>query len=313
MAQKRWSKGKGKKSGQFRKSARPDDIASDESQLSLDISRKASGPPQTPAPRSLGRRLWEVFSRKASGPPQTPAPATQLRTDDCDWEKFGQHEYVERNYGEALDADLEIIEKLASFYESTPSGGDHIEIGAGPNLYPLMAAAKHRDSVHVTDVGASNLEYVQSEMTRGLGDVWHRWHGRLRDVGGGYDTNDEMVERLREVCTYEQMSVLDIPDNSYDSSSMMFVAESMTNDYDEFATALQRSVRCVRPGGSFSVALMLNSQGYNAGDEEFPAVPVTPDDVKAIIGPEASEAEYSEIDFNVREGHEGMLLVTGRR
>ena len=120
-----------------------------------------------------------------------------------------------------------------------------------------------------------------------------------------------MVQRLRDICTFEQISVLDISENSYDSSSMMFVAESMTNDLGEYGEALLKSVRCVRPGGSFAVALMLNSHGYNAGDATFPAVPVKPQEIKALIDPEASEVEYSEISFNVREGHEGMLLVTG--
>ena len=122
-----------------------------------------------------------------------------------------------------------------------------------------------------------------------------------------------MAQRLRSVCTLEQVSVLDIPEDRYDSSSMMFVAESMTNDSQEFADALLKSVRCIRPGGSFAVALMLNSQGYSTGYVTFPAVPVGTHDVKAVIDPEAPEAEYSRIDLNVREGHEGIMLVTGYR
>ena len=87
----------------------------------------------------------------------------------------------------------------------------------------------------------------------------------------------------------------------------------MTSDYDEFSCALQRSVRCLLVGGSFAVALMLNSQGYNAGKTVFPAVSVTAGDAKTIIDPEASGVSYREINFNVREGHEGILLATGYR
>ena len=235
-----------------------------------------------------------------------------MRNSDCEWEKFDQREYVERNYGEALQADFVVLRKLARFYETTPTGGEHVEIGSGPNLYPLMVAAKHRDRIHVTDIAESNLNYVQSELISGLTDIWRRWHSRLRQLQGGYQTDDEMVQRLRDICTFEQISVLDLPAHSYDSSSMMFVAESMTNDLGEYGDALLKSVRCVRPGGSFAVALMLKSHGYNAGDASFPAVPVRPPEIKALIDPEASEIEYSEISFNVREGHEGMLLATGR-
>ena len=236
-----------------------------------------------------------------------------MRNTQCDWESFGQQEYVEKNYDEALQADKIILGQLADFFATAPTGGQHIEIGSGPNLYPLMAAAKHRDRIVVTDIATSNLAYIKSEIDSGLSELWKRWHSRLQQLQGGYDTDSEMVSRLRDVCAYEQVSVLDLPEGCYDSCSMMFVAESMTSDFDEFSCALQRSVRCLRPGGSFAVALMLNSQGYNAGEAVFPAVPVTADDAKTIIDPEASGVSYREIDFNVREGHEGILLSTGHR
>ena len=193
-----------------------------------------------------------------------------------------------------------------------PCGGDHTEIGAGPNLYPLMAAARHRDRVHVTDIAESNLRYVQSELDQGFSATWKRWHSALRAVGGGYDTDEAMVRRLCEICTFDQVSVLDLPEGCYDSCSMMFVAESITNDVAEFAAALLQSVRCVRVGGSFVVALMLNKPGY-AGDATFPAVPVTRSDVETLISPEADGVGYTDIGFNVRAGHDGMLLVAGRR
>ena len=122
-----------------------------------------------------------------------------------------------------------------------------------------------------------------------------------------------MVRRLCEICAFEQVSVLDIAEGCYDSGSMMFVAESITNDVDEFAAALLQSVRCVRVGGSFVTALMLHSQGYNAGDATFPAVPVTRSDVETLINPEADRVAYTDIGLNVRAGHDGMLLVAGRR
>ena len=236
-----------------------------------------------------------------------------MRNAQYNWESFGQQIYVKNNYDDALPPDEIILEQLTEFYAVAPLDGQHIEIGAGPNLYPLMAAAKYRDRILVTDIAASNLAYIQAQIDSGLSDLWKRWHSRLQQHHGGYDTDSEMVSRLRDVCTYERVSVLDLPEGCYDSCSMMFVAESMTDEFDEFACALRRAVRCVRPGGSFAIALMLNSQGYNAGETVFPAVPVTTDDAKTVIDPEASGVSYREIDFNVREGHEGMLLATGHR
>ena len=236
-----------------------------------------------------------------------------MRNAQYDWESFGQQKYVKNNYDEALPPDKIILEQLTEFYAVAPVGGQHIEIGAGPNLYPLMAAAKHRDRIIVADIAASNLAYIQAQINSGLSDLWKRWHSRLQQLQGGYDTDSEMVSRLHGVCVYEQVSVLDLPEGCYDSCSMMFVAESMTSDFDEFSCALQRSVRCLRTGGSFAVALMLNSQGYNDGKTVFPAVPVTTSDAKTIIDPEASGVSYCEIDFNVRAGHDGILLATGYR
>ena len=246
--------------------------------------------------------------RKAMG-----ADAVNGLNSEYDWERFHQQEYVERNYSKAFEADIVLLQKLKDFYETTPFGGSHIEIGIGPNLYPLMTVAPYRDRIEVTDIAASNLDYIKNELRAGLTDTWKRWHSRLQAIHGGYPTEVEMVDHLTAICNFELVSIFDIAEDSHDSSSMMFVAESITAHPLEFEAGLFKAVRCVRPGGNFVMALMLNSYGYKTHNMIMPAVPITKHDVQALLENEVREAEYTVIDFNVRAGHEGMLLVTGYR
>ena len=184
---------------------------------------------------------------------------------DHNWEAFGQAEYSQRNYGEALLPDIEISRRLIAFHESLPPGGSYIEIGVGANLLPLLAAAPLRDQIVVTDVSAANLAYVRQEIADGLSPLWRAWHERLDASRGESQPLEKTLQRLRELCVFEQVSVLDLSDGTYDASSMMFVAESMTGRLDEFTEACQRCVRCVRPGGGFAAALMLESRGLLRG------------------------------------------------
>ena len=61
---------------------------------------------------------------------------------------------------------------------------------------------------------------------------------------------------------------------------MFFVAESITEDPEEFRAAVASFVSALKPGAPFATAFMAGSHGYPVADTCFPALPITPDDVR---------------------------------
>ena len=61
---------------------------------------------------------------------------------------------------------------------------------------------------------------------------------------------------------------------------MFFVAESITEDPCEFREAIGSFVCALAPGAPFAATFMADSDGYPVGEARFPALRVTPDDVR---------------------------------
>ena len=76
---------------------------------------------------------------------------TARNNADYNWEDFDCAAYVGNNYETLLDPDKAILGRLMDFYQDLPPGGSVLEIGAGPNLYPILAASKAAGEIHVTD------------------------------------------------------------------------------------------------------------------------------------------------------------------
>ena len=232
---------------------------------------------------------------------------------DYDWEMFDPEPYVAENYAEPLAVDQKILKGLADFHESIPPGGTCIEIGAGPNLYPLLAGAKSRDKIIVTDISRRLLDYTQDTISgEGLGPIWGQWQEQLEATNPEF-ANHDVSQTLREKCEFAQCSVMDLPENSFDALSMHFVVESMTKNPSEMVEGLKKALGSLKPDGRFAMSFMLSSEGYSSPGEEFPAVSMTASQVEAMVGSLASELHCQELPFNVRAGHEGILFVTGTK
>jgi hypothetical protein len=95
---------------------------------------------------------------------------------------------------------------------------------------------------------------------------------------------------------------------------MFFVAESITKKPDEFRTAVARFLGALKPGAPFAAAFMAGSDGYEVARTVFPAVPITPDDVRGHfteLGAGELSVEALETEHRVRDGYTGMIIATG--
>jgi hypothetical protein len=108
--------------------------------------------------------------------------------------------------------------------------------------------------------------------------------------------------------------VFSLPEARWDLGTMFFVAESITEDRGEFHAALARFVGALKPGAPFATAFMAGSHGYLVADTKFPALPITPDDVRrdfTELGVGELSVEHLLTEHRVRDGYEEMIVATG--
>ena len=108
--------------------------------------------------------------------------------------------------------------------------------------------------------------------------------------------------------------MFDLPEARWDLGTMFFVAESITEDPAEFRAAVAHFVGALKPGAPFAAAFMAGSDGYPVAGTDFPALPITPDDVKrhlTELGVREPSVELLETKHRVRDGYAGMIVATG--
>ena len=108
-----------------------------------------------------------------------------------------------------------------------------------------------------------------------------------------------------------------VPAGSYDLASMNFVAESVTEDADEFAAFCRLFIHAVRPGGHLVAAFMENMPSYRIGDSPlWPGYPVDAEAVREVFLPLVVDVSTSHVGFDPTGpdyGYTGMVLMTATR
>ena len=103
----------------------------------------------------------------------------------------------------------------------------------------------------------------------------------------------------------------------YDLASMHFVAESVTEDPDEFAAFCAAFAATVRPGGHLIAAFMENMRRYELGDgSRWPGIPVDVAAVTRAFATLTEDLQVSRIDADPGlpdYGYSGMVLLRARR
>lgn len=251
--------------------------------------------------------------------------ADVLHNADVQWNRFSSEDYWQRNYYKLQAEDREIIRLVSQFFiaafKGRPRARVGIDVGSGTNIYPALLMLPWADQILLTDFSESNVEWLR----RQLADDSARWTWRpfWHELQGkeGYVQIGEPRKQLREACHgepghagIESCSVFDLPEARWDLGTMFFVAESITEDPGEFHAALASFVGALKPGAPFATAFMAGSHGYEVADTDFPALPITTDDVQqhfTKLGVSELSAELLRTKHRVRDGYEGMIVATG--
>jgi NNMT/PNMT/TEMT family len=250
---------------------------------------------------------------------------TPVRNAAAPWSRFSSEAYWRTNYKELEPEDREIIRRVSHFFISTFARRDRvklaIDVGTGPNLYPALLLLPWTDQILLTDYSAGNISWLRRHL---MDDdepwTWRPFWQEL-DNQPGYDQIGEPRKQLREACAdvpgqagIEQYSVFDLPRERWQLGTMFFVAESITQDPDEFRAAVSRFVRALQPGAPFAAAFMAGSNGYPVAGIPFPALPITPNDITerfTELGVRKLSVYLNQTPHRVRPGYQGMIVATG--
>ncbi|MER7952197.1 class I SAM-dependent methyltransferase [Streptomyces sp. NPDC096079] len=250
-------------------------------------------------------------------PPPGPEPTDRVRRNrDADWNAWPVDDYLAENYRRLHPCDIGVIRHHAAVYRRLAPAGlaRTLELGAGPNLYPLMLAGAASRAVDAVEPSAASVRYLRGQLTHGVDDSWRPFYALCRSLDPALP--ESPAEALRGVRVVRGTAD-DLVPGTYDLASMNFVAESVTEDFDEFTALCAAFVRAVRPGGTLLAAFMERMPSYRIGTGPvWPACPVDEPALRAVFVPRTTGLRITRLakDLTLPEyGDTGVLLLTARR
>ncbi|MER7515677.1 class I SAM-dependent methyltransferase [Streptomyces sp. NPDC126499] len=246
----------------------------------------------------------------------TRRQAAPRRNRDADWDAWPVGRYLAENYRQMHPCDRGVIHHHSAFYRQFAPGAltRTLELGAGPNLYPLMLAAGASRRIDALEPSAANLAYLRRQLTYGPEDSWEPFYALCRALDPALPaTLTEALGRVRVV----RGDAGDLADGRYDTASMNFVAESVTEDFEEFTALCTAFARSVRPGGRLVASFMERMPSYRIGaGPVWPACPVDASALRAVFAPHTVSLRVTRLakDHTLPEyGDTGVLLLTAER
>ncbi|MEV7081142.1 class I SAM-dependent methyltransferase [Streptomyces sp. NPDC093516] len=234
--------------------------------------------------------------------------------DDVDWDRWPVADYLAENYREVHASDAAVMAHHAAFYRALPAGGiaRAVEFGAGPNLYPLMLASAACRRIDAVEAGASNVAYLQDQICHRIDASWLPFHALCRRLDPRVPATPAGALAPVDIVHADARA---LPPGRYELGSMHFVAESVTEDFAEFADFCRAFVRAVAPGGYLVAAFMENMPTYRIGPaSRWPGCPVGPATISEVFTPLTRDLHLTHIDPDPAlpdHGDSGMVLLTG--
>lgn len=248
-------------------------------------------------------------------PSVLPGQPWLLHNSDVVWDRFDTAGYLADNYAVLHDFDRRIITALSPYYRALAAGSlaSSLDIGTGPNLYPLMLAGAASRRLVALDHSASNVAYLERVSREGADPGWEPFWQLCRQLNDAQpDDLDDVLQRL----TVRQGNALDLPPLNHDLVSMFFLAESVTGERDEFEELCRRFAQAAAPGGHLVAAFMAGMPHYHLGGETLPAFPLDERTLTAVMRPLTQDLHVRRLpaDPTLPYEHDGVLLLTaGRR
>ena len=236
---------------------------------------------------------------------------------DYAWDEFDPEAYVAQYYAvHSPDDDLALSLCCAALQRATDRTGplDLVDVGTGPSLIPLLAAAPFTRSITAWEFGARNVEWLRAQLSQPpLRPEWaHYWSLVRSGMPARLDLPADPTVALAAKTHVHRGSIFDLPERRWTAATMFFCAESITERQDEFQRACARFAGCVAAGGTLVAAFLARSSGYDVGDQAFPALTVSEKQIRDTFGGLAVNIATREIGSGGDDvhGYSGMIFLT---
>ncbi|WP_250000181.1 SCO2525 family SAM-dependent methyltransferase [Actinoplanes sp. M2I2] len=249
------------------------------------------------------------------------------------WDAFQPELYWRQNYAFFRADDRRFLELLREFFGAESPRTDMkrlgIDVGAGANLYPTLAMLPLCDEITLMEYGAKNCEWLHNEV-QGYSSHWNQFWRLLREKPEYAKFGANVRRRLARTAKVRQGSLFTLPEQEerYHVGTMFFVAESITDNAEQFYGALDAFLASLAPGAPFAAAFMRNSDGYVVGDQKFPAFQIDESDISDYLSGAARDHRCVAVDqrgqfingdnvpdkantWTLRAGYDGMILALG--
>ncbi len=243
-------------------------------------------------------------------------PDRTWRNADIDWDRWPVPTYLAENYRELHRIDDSVLVHHSAVYRTLApaSLASTVEIGAGPNLYPLFLASGAARRIDAIDPSAAGLDYLRSQLAAGPEQSWDPYWRRCRELNPSLPaTVEQALGKVRPM----RGDALTFTGRGYDLASMNFVAESVTEDVAEFERFCGAFAATVRSGGLLVAAFMENMSSYELGDgSRWPGTPVDVEAISRVFARLTTDLQVSRIDSDPElpdYGYTGMVLLCARR
>jgi hypothetical protein len=238
---------------------------------------------------------------------------------------FDPRNYLAEYYDRVGPENDGLLAFYARAYRTAGAGGQLLEVGGGPVIYPLLSAAAVVREIHFTDALQSNLDEVKRAL-EGSPDAfdWRPFTRRaLEHERGALPSEAEVSDRLALVGSrVTKLLPLDVrrlaeASAGYDIVQANFVLDSITSTHDEWERLLRMLVDRVRPGGTLLMCALEGSRWWRIGDLQFPAVSLDADRLgRSLRAAGMVEIEVDRIPAeteDLEQGYSGILCARSIR
>ena len=267
------------------------------------------GPP-LPDVRAARMTRDPTETRATPGPPAVAPDSNAAQP----WDYFDSSWYLAHNYQSLRLDDREILQRIANFFAR--AGGafrQGIDVGTGTNLYPALAMLPFCQEIKLVEWSRPNVTWLRRQLV-GYAPTWDPfWSALVEAQREQYECLDPR-SALKSAAEVRQGSIFALPAGRWDLGTMLFVAESITGQREEFERAIGRFVRSLRPDAPLAAAFMRHSSGYLVNRLRFPGVDIDEQDIDVCLAAVAYDVAVTRIPIvgnPLRDGYDGMILATG--
>lgn len=250
---------------------------------------------------------------------ESAVSADNQQMDEEAWSQFDSEAYFTHYYEDPHPDDDLVVRMTCEAIKRIPAGAplDAIDVGTGPNLYPMFCALPRAASLTAWEYSSSNVAWLKAELEKdAVRPQWtHFWKVVREAYGPGFELPDNPVAAVASKASIRQGSIYDLPERQWDVATMFFCAEAVTNVQSEFDRACACFARAVRPGGTLIAAFLVKSEAYIVAGRQYPVMTLSEESLRATFAAVATDIVTEKIGIveeEVRSGYTGMVFLTAK-